>query len=256
MNYSKLEQDSWSSLDDNLQSEWLFFLNEKDFSLAQWFLNAKVSSEDINQYFKISFQKTHHADCIFKNADQFRNILHNISYEISDDSWFETSLKISSMNSEIETDIFKIQYRNVINVLKFFLKHCSFASNLKYASIKVYNVNENWMYTKMYINIWWWNTQALISKDDTIVSVLLTTDKIMLIQHHESKFIWSVYIIIDNLNQATWWKQNKSSVILLEFISSTKHANEDLKCKLYHRSLKIILKREFKLFNRMKSFSC
>jgi len=187
-NYSKLEQDSWSSLDDSLQSEWLFFSNEKDFSLAHWFLNAKVSSEDINQYFKISFQKTHHADCIFKNADQFRNILHNISHEISDDSWFETSLKISSMNSEIETDIFKIQYRNVINILKFLLRHHSFVSNLKYASIKVYNVNENWMYTKMHIDIWWWNTQALISEDDTIVSVLLATDKIMLTQHHENKF--------------------------------------------------------------------
>ncbi len=48
LNYSKLKQDSWSSLNDSLQSEWLFFLNEKDFSLAQWFLNAKVSSEDIN----------------------------------------------------------------------------------------------------------------------------------------------------------------------------------------------------------------
>ncbi len=69
LNYSKLKQDSRSSLDDSLQSEWLLFSNEKDFSLAQWFLNAKVSSEDINQYFKISFQKTHHADCIFKNAD-------------------------------------------------------------------------------------------------------------------------------------------------------------------------------------------
>ncbi len=256
LNYSKLEQNLWSSLDDSLQSEWLFFLNEKDFSLAQWFLNAKVSNEDINQYFKISFQKTHHADCIFKNADQFRSILHNISHEISDDSWFETSLKISSMNSEIKTDIFKIQYRNVINVLKFLLRHCSFASNLKYASIKVYNINENQMYMKMHIDIWWWNTQALISEDNTIVSVLLATDKIMLTQHHENKFAWSVYIIVDNLNQATWWKQNKSSVILLKFISSTKHANEDLKRELYHRSLKIILKREFKLFNWMKSFSC
>ena len=98
--------------------------------------------------------------------------------------------------------------------------------------------------------------QALISEDDTIVSVLLTTDKIMLTQHHENKFAWSVYIIVDNLNQATQWKQNRFNVILLKFISSTKHANEDLKRKLYHRSLKIILKREFKLFNRMKSFSC
>ncbi len=160
------------------------------------------------------------------------------------------------MNSEIETDIFKIQYRNVINVLKFLLRHRSFASNLKYASIKVYNVSENWMYMKLHIDIWWWNTQALISEDDTIVSVLLATDKIMLTQHHEDKFAWSVYIIIDNLNQATWWKQNRFNVILLKFISSTKHANEDLKRKLYHRSLKIILKREFKLFNRMKSFSC
>ncbi len=106
------------------------------------------------------------------------------------------------MNSEIETDIFKIQYRNVINILKFLLKHHSFASNLKYASIKVYNVSENQMYMKMHINIWWWDMQALISEDNTIVSVLLTTDKIMLTQHHKNKFTWSVYIIIDNLNQA------------------------------------------------------
>ncbi len=157
-NYSKLKQDSQSSLDDSLQSEWLFFLNKKDFSLAQWFLNVKVNSKDINQHFKISFQKTHHADYIFKNADQFRSILHNIFYKIFNDSWFETSLKISSMNSKIETNIFKIQYRNMINVLKFLLKHRSFASNLKYASIKVYNISENRMYMKMHINIWWWNT--------------------------------------------------------------------------------------------------
>ncbi len=140
--------------------------------------------------------------------------------------------------------------------MKFLLKHCSFASNLKYASIKVYNVSENWMYMKMHIDIWWWDTQALISENDTIVSVLLATDKIMLTQHHKNKFAWSVYIIVDNLNRATWWKQNRSSVILLKFISSTKHANKDLKRKLYHHSLKIILKREFKLFDRMKSFSC
>jgi len=152
-NYSKLKQDSWSSLNDSLQLEWFFFLNKKDFSLAQWFLNMKVSSEDINQYFKILFQKTHHADYIFKNADQFRSILHNIFHEISNDNWFETSLKISLMNSEIKTNIFKIQYKNVINILKFLLRHRLFASNLKYASIKVYNISENQMYMKMHINI-------------------------------------------------------------------------------------------------------
>ncbi len=96
----------------------------------------------------------------------------------------------------------------------------------------------------------------MIFEDDTIVSILLTTDKIMLTQHHEDKFAWSVYIIIDNLNQAIWWKQNKFNVILLKFISLTKHVNEDLKRELYHCSLKIILKREFKLFDWMKSFSC
>ncbi len=98
--------------------------------------------------------------------------------------------------------------------------------------------------------------QALISEDDTIVSVLLTTDKIMLTQYHENKFTWFIYIIVDNLNQATQQKQNRFNVILLKFISLTKHVNEDLKYKLYHCSLKIILKCEFKLFNWMKSFSC
>ncbi len=57
------------------------------------------------------------------------------------------------MNSKIETDIFKIQYRNMINILKFLLRHHSFASNLKYASIKVYNINKNQMYMKMHIDI-------------------------------------------------------------------------------------------------------
>ncbi len=47
------------------------------------------------------------------------------------------------MNLEIKRDIFNIQYRNVINVLKFLLRHYSFASNLKYALTKVYNVSEN-----------------------------------------------------------------------------------------------------------------
>ncbi len=59
------------------------------------------------------------------------------------------------------------------------------------------------MYMKMHINIWWWNTQALIFEDDTIVSILLATDKIMLTQYHKNKFAWFVYIIVDNLNQAT-----------------------------------------------------
>ncbi len=44
LNYSKFKQDSWSSLDDNLQSEWLFFSNEKDFSFAQWFNWQRDSS--------------------------------------------------------------------------------------------------------------------------------------------------------------------------------------------------------------------
>jgi hypothetical protein len=94
--------------------------------------------------------------------------------------------------------------------------------------------------------------QQLISEDDTIASVLLATDKIMLIQHHENKSAWSVYIIVDNLDRATRRQQNRFSVILLDFISSTKDANEDLKRKLYHHSLKIILKREFKLFNQIE----
>ncbi len=47
------------------------------------------------------------------------------------------------MNLEIERNIFNVQYKNVINVLKFLLKHRSFTSNLKYALTKVYNVSKN-----------------------------------------------------------------------------------------------------------------
>ncbi len=47
------------------------------------------------------------------------------------------------MNLKIKRNIFNVHYRNVINVLKFLLKHRLFTSNLKYILTKVYNVNEN-----------------------------------------------------------------------------------------------------------------
>ena len=59
--------------------------------------------------------------------------------------------------------------------------------------------------------------------------------------------LWSIYMIIANLNDAIIRQRLRSSVILLSLISIS--ADEDnMKTKFYHRSMKIMLCRKLTIF--------
>ena len=69
---------------------------------------------------------------------------------------------------------------------------------------------------------------------------------------HKDQILWPVYIIMENLDAKTWRSQKRPGTVLLGFISiiheRSKDANnkdKDLKAKIYHITLKIMLQRTY-----------
>ena len=174
-----------------------------NYALAHWFLHSRCTQEFINHFFQDKRLKKIHDLLSFKNAKQLYQLINNISRDIFDDKWLRYSFEITFKVINVSAKKYYVEYRDVMLIIQFLIDHSSFADKLTYTSIQQYNTNESWIYSEMHTVNWWWHKQNDISTDDTIVSVLLETDKTVLTQHHDDVAVWSIYFTIDNLTQET-----------------------------------------------------
>jgi hypothetical protein len=96
-----------------------------------------------------------HEQLNFKNEDEWLCQLNKI-IEISNDKWIEQNINISSEINDELNDVIQIQYRNIMNEIKFFIEHLSFSANLSYAVIRQLNDDNERVYFEMHIEDWWW----------------------------------------------------------------------------------------------------
>ena len=85
----------------------------------------------------------------------------------------------------------------------------------------------------------------------TIISILLSSDKIVMSLSHRDQTLWPVYITIDNLDSKTWRSQIRLGILLPGSISIVHERSEDgnnkdndLKAKIYHLALTSMLQRK------------
>lgn len=81
-----------------------------------------------------------------------------------------------------------------------------------------------------------------------MIQILLLSDKTEMSLSHEDQTLWPIYITIGNLNSKTWQIQTHLATLLLRFIpivyefsKDKKNKERDLKAKIYHLALTIIL---------------
>jgi hypothetical protein len=156
----------------------------------------------------------------FKNENQWLDQINKISLNVHENEkqWLKQDIKINiKMKDELDT-IVKMQYRDVIERINFFLNHQIFIRDLFYAFIRQFNDDNERIYTKMHIEDWWWKTQKKILEKMTIVSFLITSDKTMLSQHQNDQVTWFMYLTINNLNRDLRRNQTRSNNLLLKFI--------------------------------------
>ncbi len=87
--------------------------------------------------------------------------------------------------------------------------------------------NDVKIYTEMHTIDWWWKTQKQLFEHVTIISLFITTNKIVLTQHHDDLATWSMYLTIENLKVEIRRKQTRSNNLLFDFIFIMSFDNHD-----------------------------
>ena len=92
----------------------------------------------------------------------------------------------------------------------------------------------------MHMINWWWRTQDQVFSRATVVSLIITTDKTVLIQHHDDLKTWLIYLMIENLKREIRKNQTRFVNLFLKFISIAKKNVE--KTIVWYKILSIMLK--------------
>ncbi|MCJ1470748.1 hypothetical protein MMC07_009395 [Pseudocyphellaria aurata] len=217
------------------------FNNSSDYALALWFQDTGCTKGDVNNFFKNKLLEPFHIGLErpppFRLGLSFKN--DRIPTGVCNDDWRELELTVETELEGQVPSMVIVQYRNVINAIKFLLGHFPFASDLVYSPICQYNDDNKRVYTEMHTGDWWWNTQQKLPDGSTIVPLLIGTDKTVLTQHHGDVAAWPVYLTIGNLKAEVRRQQKRPSSLLIGFLPIG--ASGDSKAKIWHTALSIIL---------------
>ncbi len=190
-----------------------------------------------------------HQHVSFHDINKWLTLLHQILYDVENDEWHFQTFTVEFSYEEVQEKQHCILYCNIIETLRFLLNHSSFQDKLIYALVQHYNVNNFQVYNEMHTADWWWKTQKKLSDDVIMISLLIFIDKTVLIEHQSNLSAWFIYLTIENLNWCTKHVQKWSRLILLRFLFIIDNNNDDIKSKIWHMMLSIILKRTLNMYH-------
>lgn len=128
------------------------------------------------------------------------------------------------------------------------MRHTRFKENQSYKSSPIYNQKEDRIYNKMYTSDWWWEKQKKLLAGATIIPILLTSDKTVMILSLKDQIFYLVYVTIDNLDVKTHQSQNRPGTLLVGYVpivhkqaEDSNNKDGDFKIKTYHLTLKTIV---------------
>ena len=211
----------------------------------------KIIKDSVNWFFQDSCLQILHQHVSFHDADKWLILLHQISYNVENDEWYSWTFIVEFSYKEVQEEQHCILYCDIIKTLWFLLSHSSFQDELIYALVQHYNVNNSQVCDKMHTADWWWETQKKLSDDAIVISLLIFIDKTVLTEHQDDLSAWFIYLTIENLNRCTRHAQKRSRLILLRFLLIVDNDDDDIKSKIWHMILSIILKHMLNMYHHV-----
>ncbi|KIJ50674.1 hypothetical protein M422DRAFT_245312 [Sphaerobolus stellatus SS14] len=147
------------------------FLNEEEWSLAEFLATSRLSKGSINAFFKTAWM-WHHGRGSFKNATDF---YHRIDkYLPNGPQWFCKEVQLKEAPNEPQV----LFYRDPIECLQFLSQSPAFDGHQDYAPIKYFSEVElrNRVYGEVNSGDAWHYYQSVISPEETVNPVLLGSD--------------------------------------------------------------------------------
>ena len=244
---------------DHAKIMYFSFHNETNYVIAQWFSKTNNTKDDVNNFFDDLRLESLWQYVSFKSDAIWMNMLNFMKNDILNDAWSETTIEIESNIEDFQSNRYFIYYRDVMKIIEFLVEHRSFVKNLAYVSIRKYAIDDlnnvditkvdSRIWIEMHTTDWWWRTQTQLLDNVIVVSILLTTNKTLLTNLVENLSLWSIYLIIENLNEKTRRQRNRFCIILLNLIFISKESSRAIKFEIYHTTLKLMLVRELISFS-------
>jgi hypothetical protein len=227
----------------------------EDYELAKWFSAAGISKTNITTFLQNRMLHPVGPGRIQAYTD-YKKCLDDIPYGIGDgDKWTRTSISIQLPGQDRSCIDCPLLYRDIRACLEFLLGFEPFANGLFWAPERRYRGSKtegSRLYNEMHTAEWWWETQAKLPHGATVVPVILGSDKTQLTHFHGDVSAWPVYVTIGNLSREIRRAQAVPSILLLGFIPVVKKVTRntfqkearDMKAKIYHESMRLMLKRK------------
>jgi hypothetical protein len=125
----------------------------------------------------------------FQSADALRNLLSEIDFGPSDDSWIEDHSHIFGT----------LYYRDIFKCIQFLLAHLPFQAHLHFELVRLTESESRRIYSKMNTGDWWWDTQDQLPARATILPVICALDKTHLTNSSGDQHAWPLYLTIGNI---------------------------------------------------------
>lgn len=223
------------------------FKDKTDYAFALWLHRVHITKGNVDAYFKDPRMAKMYHFLGFKNATEWLGRLHQIPYGIggaqTDLEWTSQMFTVEAAYDEMTDREYVIQYRDVVDSLRFLLGHQPFRNDLVYAPVRHYNGDDKRVYSEMHTADWWWETQKELPDGATLVPLLISTDKTALTQHQGDLAAWPIYLTIGNLNRQARRSQSRPGLVLLGFLPVVENDGGNIKARVWHMALSIILKR-------------
>ena len=113
------------------------FANVQNFAFVKWLSNYNLTKNVIDVFLRHENLKFIRQKFNFENANQYREKLHVIFYDITNDNWKKHSFIVEININNIEFIKYTIYYKNVHKIMKFLLQYESFKKHLTFVSLKI-----------------------------------------------------------------------------------------------------------------------
>ena len=94
----------------------------------------------------------------------------------------------------------------------------SFAEDLDFAPVQLFDSADNRIYTEMNSGYWWWETQEQLPSGESIIPVILASDKTHLTNFSGDTSAWPLYMSIGNIRKDVRRTASRRTWILIGFI--------------------------------------
>jgi hypothetical protein len=182
---------------------WYPFVNAFDYQQARA-LSTQTKSW-VDDYLRAgldSFRTTS-----FHSASELRELLRRLDFGLGDDSW-----------RKVDGQFGTIWCRDILTCAQFLLAHLPFQEDLDFAPVRLYDREDNRIYSEINTGEWWWETQERLPDGATVVPMMFASDKTHLTNFSGDKSAWPIYMTVGNIHKEVRRTSSRRAWILVGFI--------------------------------------